>query len=193
VRASEEAARLENARLHTLAFSDPLTGLLNRRGLYLALEQSLPAALPSSAVAIYLIDLDEFKPVNDRFGHDAGDALLVEVGRRLQEQMRGLDMVARLGGDEFVVVIHRIGDDAVAHAAGRRLLAALGGPFAVGGTTTQVGATMGYALAPIDGRDASRLLKCADAGMYVGKQSGKNRVVRGSVLSESSPVWTKAA
>jgi diguanylate cyclase (GGDEF)-like protein len=193
VRASEEAARLENARLHTLAFSDPLTGLLNRRGLYLALEQSLPAALPSSAVAVYLIDLDEFKPINDRFGHDAGDALLVEVGRRLQAQMRGLDLVARLGGDEFVVVIHKIGDDAVAHAAGRRLLAALGGPFAVAGTTTQVCATMGYALAPTDGRDVSRLLKCADAGMYEGKQSGKNRVVRGSVLPESSPTWTEAA
>jgi diguanylate cyclase (GGDEF)-like protein len=193
VRASEEAARLENARLHTLAFSDPLTGLLNRRGLYLALEQSLPAALPSSAVAVYLIDLDEFKPINDRFGHDAGDALLVEVGRRLQAQMRGLDLVARLGGDEFVVVIHRLGDDALAHAAGRRLLAALGGPFAVAGTTAQIGATVGYALAPDDARDASNLLKCADAGMYAGKQSGKNRVVRGALLPEPSPVWTKAA
>jgi diguanylate cyclase (GGDEF)-like protein len=193
VRSSEVAARHENARLHTLAFSDPLTGLLNRRGLYLALEQSLPAALPSSAVAVYLIDLDEFKPINDRFGHEAGDALLVEVGRRLQAQMRGLDLVARLGGDEFVVVIHKISDDAVAHAAGRRLLAALGVPFAVSGTTALVGATMGYALAPIDGCDASRLLKCADAGMYVGKQSGKNRVVRGSVLSESAPAWTEAA
>ena len=193
VRASEEAARLENARLHTLAFSDPLTGLLNRRGLYLALEQSLPAALPSSAVAVYLIDLDEFKLINDRFGNDTGDALLVEVGRRLQAQMRGLDLVARLGGDEFVVVIHQIGDEAVAHAAGRRLLAALGGPFAVAGTTTQVGATVGYALAPTDGRDLPRLLKCADAGMYAGKHSGKNRLVRGSVLPESSQAWTEAA
>ena len=103
VRDRDAAARRENALLHTLAFSDPLTGPLNRRGLYLALEQSLPAALPSSAVAVYLIDLDEFKPVNDRFGHDAGDELLIEVGRRLKAQLGELDLVARLGGDEFVV------------------------------------------------------------------------------------------
>ncbi len=189
VRASEAAARLENGRLHTLAFSDPLTGLLNRRGLYLALEPSLSAALPSGAVAVYLIDLDGFKPINDRFGHDVGDALLIEVGRRLQAQMRGPDLVARMGGDEFVVVIHGIGDDIAAHAAGRRLLAALRGPFAVAGITAQVGATVGYALAPNDACDVSRLLKCADAGMYAGKQAGKNRVVRGA-MQPDSPVLT---
>lgn len=193
VRVREETARLENARLHQLAFSDHLTGLLNRRGLYLALEQSLPAALPSSAVAVYLIDLDEFKPVNDRFGHDAGDALLVEVGRRLKAQMRGLDVVARLGGDEFVVVIHKIGDDAMAHAAGRRLLAAVNQPFAVAGATAQVGATVGYAVAPGDGREISTLLKCADAGMYAGKQAGKNRVVRGTTPSVAAPAIAETA
>ena len=178
VRDSDAASRRENALLHTLAFSDPLTGLLNRRGLYLALEQSLPAALPSSAVAVYLIDLDEFKPVNDRLGHDAGDELLIEVGRRLKAQLSELDLVARLGGDEFVVVVHKISDDATAQAIGGRLLSAMDRPFAVAGTLARVGATVGYALAPGDGRDMSNLLRSADAAMYQGKKAGRNRVLR---------------
>lgn len=179
VRDSESAARRENALLHTLAFSDPLTGLLNRRGLSLALEQSLPVALPSSAVAVYLIDLDEFKPVNDRFGHDAGDELLIEVGRRLKAQLGELDLVARLGGDEFVVVVQEIFDDASAQAIGEQLLSAMDRPFAVAGTLARVGATVGYAVAPGDARDMSNLLRYADAAMYQGKSAGRNRVLRG--------------
>ena len=179
VRDRDAASRRENALLHTLAFSDPLTGLLNRRGLYLALEQSLLAALPSSAVAVYLIDLDEFKPVNDRFGHDAGDELLIEVGRRLKAQLSELDLVARLGGDEFVVVVHKINDDATAQAIGGRLLSAMDRPFAVAGALARVGATVGYAVAPGDAHDVSNLLRCADAAMYEGKKTGRNRVLRG--------------
>jgi diguanylate cyclase len=190
VRDSDAASRRENALLHTLAFNDPLTGLLNRRGLSLALEQSLPLALPSSAVAVYLIDLDEFKPVNDRLGHDAGDELLIEVGRRLKAQLGELDLVARLGGDEFVVVVHKITDAATAQAIGGRLLSAMDRPFAVAGTLARVGATVGYALAPGDGCDMSNLLRCADAAMYQGKQAGRNRVLRGGVADR--PVVPRA-
>ena len=184
VRDSDAAARRENALLHTLAFSDPLTGLLNRRGLYLALEQSLPAALPASAVAVYLIDLDQFKPVNDQFGHDAGDELLIEVGRRLKAQLGALDLVARLGGDEFVVVVHKIFDDASAQAIGGQLLSAMDRPFAVAGTLARVGATVGYAVAPGDARDMSNLLRYADAAMYQGKSAGRNRVLRGGAAPQ---------
>ena len=190
VRESDAAARRENALLHTLAFSDPLTGLLNRRGLYLALEQSLPAALASSAVAVYLIDLDEFKPVNDRFGHDAGDELLIEVGRRLKAQLGELDLVARLGGDEFVVVVHKINDAATAQAIGGRLLSAMDRPFAVAGALARVGATVGYAVAPGDAHDMSNLLRCADAAMYEGKKTGRNRVLRGG--APARPVAARA-
>ncbi len=181
VQRSEEASRQENARLRELAFSDPLTGLLNRRGLHLALEKSLPAALPASAVAVYLLDLDEFKPVNDRYGHDAGDELLVEVGRRLKAQMKELDVVARLGGDEFVVVVHRVAGDAVAQATGRRLLSALNQPFAVAGISARVGVTIGYALAPEDTQSPTEALRCADEGLYAGKNGGRNQVMRGRV------------
>ena len=184
VRESDAAARRENALLHTLAFSDPLTGLQNRRGLYLALEQSLRAALPARAVAVYLIDFDQFKPVNDQFGHDAVDELLVEVGRRLKAQLGALDLVARLGGDEFVVVVHKIPDDTTAQAIGGRLLSAMDRPFAVAGALARVGATVGYAVAPGDARDMSNLLRCADAAMYQGKSEGRNRVLRGGAMPQ---------
>ena len=191
VRDSDAASRRENELLHTLAFSDPLTGLLNRRGLYLALEQSLPAALPASAVAVYLIDLDQFKPVNDQFGHDAGDELLVEVGRRLKAQLGALDLVARLGGDEFVVVVHKISDDASAQAIGGQLLSAMDRPFAVAGTLARVGATVGYALAPGDAHDLSNLLRYADAAMYQGKNAGRNRVLRGGAAPQPAEPKTR--
>ena len=191
VRDSDAASRRENELLHTLAFSDPLTGLLNRRGLYLALEQSLPAALPASAVAVYLIDLDQFKPVNDQFGHDAGDELLVEVGRRLKAQLGALDLVARLGGDEFVVVVHKISDDASAQAFGGLLLSAMDRPFAVAGSLARVGATVGYALAPGDAHDLSNLLRYADAAMYQGKNAGRNRVLRGGAAPQPAEPKTR--
>lgn len=186
VQAHAAASRRENQRLHALAFSDPLTGLLNRRGLYLALEQSLPAALPSSAVAVYLLDLDEFKPVNDRFGHDVGDGLLIEVGRRLKSQLRELDLVARLGGDEFVVVIHKVADGAAAQDIGTRLWGAVTQPFNVAGSTARLGATVGYSLAPHDGCDIPGLLKHADSAMYEGKQTGRNRVLRGACVKAAA-------
>ena len=131
-----------------------------------------------------LIDLDEFKPVNDRFGHDAGDELLIEVGRRLKAQLSELDLVARLGGDEFVVVVHKIPDDTTAQAIGGRLLSAMDRPFAVAGALARVGATVGYAVAPGDARDMSNLLRCADAAMYQGKSEGRNRVLRGGAMPQ---------
>ena len=139
---------------------------------------------------MYLIDLDEFKPVNDRFGHDAGDELLIEVGRRLKAQLSELDLVARLDGDEFVVVVHKINDAATAQAIGGRLLSAMDRPFAVAGALARVGATVGYAVAPDDAHDVSNLLRCADAAMYEGKKTGRNRVLRGG--APARPVAARA-
>ena len=180
VRLRAEAERREHAHLHALAYRDPLTGLLNRRGLQLDLERGLLDAAPASPLALYLLDLDGFKAINDTLGHDAGDAVLVQVAARLQAQMRGDDIVARLGGDEFVVAVHHVADVAFAGALGQRLHEAFNEPFIVGGTTRRLGATIGYALAPHDGADMASLLKRADAAMYAGKQMGKNRVLRGS-------------
>jgi diguanylate cyclase (GGDEF)-like protein len=186
VRASDMASRRENALLHTLAFNDPLTGLLNRRGLYRALELCLPPAQSTNSVILYLLDLDGFKAVNDRLGHDAGDAVLIEVSRRLKGEMREVDHVARLGGDEFVVVAHRLGGDADALNVGKRMLTVIGQPIPVLDAIAHVGVTIGYAIAPGDATDAATLLRYADQAMYTGKQAGRNQVLRGHVPTHAA-------
>ena len=179
MRAQAQRAHLERDALHALAHTDALTGLPNRRGLQHALDAALPGCTPLSALAVFLLDLDGFKPVNDRLGHDAGDELLVLVARRLRGLVRSGDLVARLGGDEFVVVVGSIPGDAEARAVGQKMLDQFLRPFEVAGQTCRVGLTIGYALAPQDGRDAASLLKRADAAMYAGKQAGRHCLKRG--------------
>ena len=174
-----DRARLETETQRTLAQTDALTGLPNRRGLQQQLADALPKARPQQLLALYLLDLDGFKPVNDRYGHDVGDALLIAVGKRLQAQLRASDVVARLGGDEFVVLAGGLADEQTAHAVGQKMLAAFSEPFFIDGQRCEVGITAGYALAPFDGDTADELLKRADAAMYTGKQAGRRRVQRG--------------
>ena len=166
-------AHRERDALHSLAHTDPLTGLPNRRGLYAELASSLQRCTPHHLVAVYLLDLDGFKPVNDQHGHDVGDELLVAVAQRLRGHLRESDVVARLGGDEFVVMTHLLNQPEQAHDLGMKLLDAFRSPFALGERQIWVGLTIGYALAPHDGRDAMGLLRLADAAMYSGKQAGK--------------------
>jgi diguanylate cyclase (GGDEF)-like protein len=174
-----DRARLETETLRTLAQTDALTGLPNRRGLQQHLGVLLPQARPQQLLALYLLDLDGFKPVNDRYGHDVGDALLVAVGQRLQAQLRASDVVARLGGDEFVVLAAGLPEEASAQALGQKMLGAFDEAFCIEGQSCRVGLTAGYALAPLDGLSADELIKRADAAMYAGKQSGRRRVQRG--------------
>jgi diguanylate cyclase (GGDEF)-like protein len=181
VRRDAERTELEKEALVSLAHTDALTGLPNRRGLSLALERALPACRPDNALVVYLLDLDGFKPVNDRLGHDAGDELLVQVGQRLKAHLRHGDVVARLGGDEFVIMTSGIAGEAEALALGRKLLDAFLQPFDVSGQACRVGLTIGFALAPHDGREAGDLLKRADAAMYAGKQAGRHTVRRGGM------------
>ncbi len=171
-------ARRDLGVMASLAHTDPLTGLPNRRGLNAALANTLPDAGPGRLVALYVLDLDGFKPVNDRFGHDVGDELLVAVAQRLRAHIRSSDVVARVGGDEFVLMAHALPDERAAHELGLKLCDAFVPPFEVAGAPVQVGLTAGYALAPVDGREAVDLLKRADAAMYAGKQAGKQRLVR---------------
>ena len=179
IRRDAERGELERAALVSLAHTDPLTGLPNRRGLQQSLAQMLPLCRGESAVAVYLLDLDGFKLVNDRLGHDSGDDLLVQVGQRLKRQLRHSDVVARLGGDEFVIMTTGITGEDEALVLGRKLLAAFDQPFEVHGQHCRVGLTIGFALAPHDGREAESLLKRADAALYAGKQSGRHTVRRG--------------
>jgi len=177
-RTAAESTRIERDTLRSLAHTDPLTGLPNRRSLSLSLTAALTHCSPERLVAIYVMDLDGFKPVNDQHGHDVGDELLVAVARRLQGQVRQSDLVARLGGDEFVVMASQIAGAEQAHDLGQKLLESFRTPFSLGAHQVQVGLTIGYALAPLDSLDAVGLLKLADAAMYVGKQRGKFRVQR---------------
>jgi diguanylate cyclase len=176
--AAEHAARDREA-LHSLAHTDALTGLPNRRGLLAELANALPRAASDRLLGVYLVDLDGFKAVNDRLGHDAGDELLKLVAERLRAPLRHRDVVARLGGDEFVVMATDLPGDDEARRLGQKLLDAIAAPFVVRGERCQIGLTVGYALAPLDGRDADSLLKRADAAMYAGKQAGKHTLRRG--------------
>ena len=179
IRRRAEHDRREHAALRSLAMTDVLTGLLNRRGLAQTLAQAVQRIEPERLTAVFMIDLDGFKPVNDRHGHDVGDLLLVAVAVRLKASAPGADCIARLGGDEFVVVAEGLSNDAAAEKLGQKILDAFGAPFQLpDGKSCSVGATIGYALAPVDGRDPSTLLKRADTAMYEGKQQGKNCVRR---------------
>ncbi|MEY8877946.1 MAG: diguanylate cyclase [Leptothrix sp. (in: b-proteobacteria)] len=182
IRRAAEQAHRDRDRMAWLAHTDPLTGALNRRGLYGALQPLLEKASPQTPQALYLLDLDGFKPVNDMHGHEVGDALLVEVVRRLQAVLRSQDLVARTGGDEFVVVAAGLGSAVQAEIVGSKLVQAFSDDFEVLGRRCQVGATVGYVLMPIDGRDADTLMRRADAAMYAGKQAGKRQLRRGAEL-----------
>ena len=185
-REAAELARQERDVMHSLAHTDVLTGLRNRRGLMHTLGERLGGLDREVPLALFMLDLDGFKPVNDRLGHDAGDTLLKQVALRLSAAVRAGDVVARLGGDEFVVLAPglRQADDAL--AVGGKLQAAFQEHFALGEQTFKVGATIGCALAPVHGTDADTLLREADAAMYRGKEAGKSRLVM-AALPERSP------
>ena len=172
------ATQREHDRVLLISQTDPLTSLLNRRGLQLGLAPLIGTSRPGHLTAVYLLDLDGFKPVNDRLGHDAGDELLVQLATRLKQAVRGSDLVARLGGDEFVVVASQLAGDDEAELVAQKLLASTEAPFVLRQGECRVGITVGYAIAPRDGNDPAELLRRADAAMYGGKQAGKNRVQR---------------
>jgi diguanylate cyclase (GGDEF)-like protein/PAS domain S-box-containing protein len=165
------------ARIEHLAYHDALTGLpnrmllLERAGLALAL-----AARRREHAAILFLDLDRFKEVNDSLGHAAGDALLIEAGRRLAEMMRETDTVSRLGGDEFVLLLPGVGAQG-AQEVSDKVLAAMRQPFGIEGHSLRLSTSIGIALFPEDGGDIGELLKNADAALYRAKQEGRNTQV----------------
>ena len=175
---AQEAIR-ERDLMQSLANTDPLTGLSNRRGLQYALHAALAHCSPERLVAVYLMDLDGFKPINDAHGHDVGDDLLVAVGHRLQANVRHqTDLVARLGGDEFIIMARDLATPEQAEELGRSLLRAFEHPFTLSQLRIKVGLTIGYALAPLDSVDAQHLARLADAAMYAGKENGKHCIRR---------------
>jgi diguanylate cyclase (GGDEF)-like protein len=163
-----------------LAFHDALTGLPNRRLLTDRLQQAQGSSQRKGEHgALMFLDLDQFKQLNDTFGHDIGDLLLQEVARRLQQSVRSIDTVARLGGDEFVVLIQDLSaelDEARMHAStvGHKILASLNDPYLLNGKLHATTPSIGIALFKGDHMEPSELLKQADTAMYEAKASGRN-------------------
>lgn len=172
-------ATRERDSLHSLAHTDPLTGLPNRRRLNASMAEAIQHAGPERIVAVYMLDLDGFKQINDQYGHDVGDELLIAVAARLQANVRSSDIISRLGGDEFVVMSSGLNNAQPARELGEKLLKAFNDPFVLSKQVCCIGLTIGYALAPLDECDAISLLKRADAAMYAGKNEGKHCVRRG--------------
>lgn len=158
--------------LRDAARRDPLTGTGNRTLLREWISQEIASC---RHFAVALLDLDGFKRINDSLGHDAGDALLCAVSKRLETLMRSGDTVARIGGDEFVLLIRDVKTRTEAKRVGARIVTSLQHPFSVGGRQLHVTTSLGMALHPGDGADESQLLKRADLAMYQAKERGKNQ------------------
>ena len=165
----------EEEQVLSLAYYDPLTELPNRRLLTDRLTQSISNAYRSGTkLALMFLDLDLFKGINDTLGHDAGDAVLVEVSKRLLDCVRDGDTVARLGGDEFVVLMPELRDVTDAARLASRLISQVKAPMYITGRQLHVTTSVGIALYPDDGHAPEVLLKRADTAMYQAKQIGRN-------------------
>ena len=179
VKRRQERLRYESdLRLHRLAHMDSLTGLANR----VLLEDRLSVAIAAARryghrVGIVYLDLDGFKEVNDKMGHETGDSVLKEVALRLQKHTREMDTVARVGGDEFVVLTTNLRNMADARVVADKLQAALNQPFELRGKPYPLRASMGIAIFPDDGEQPAQLLKHADDAMYETKRMTKLNAV----------------
>ncbi|MBK6385547.1 MAG: EAL domain-containing protein [Rhodoferax sp.] len=155
---------------------DALTGLPNRALLADRFTRAMASTQRQKCLlAVCMLDLDGFKPVNDTFGHEAGDQLLVEVSERLARAIRGEDTVARLGGDEFVLLLGDLKDIGETELMLRRIQDAMAAPYAIEGEKILISASIGVAVYPLDESDPDTLLRHADLAMYQAKDEGRNR------------------
>ncbi|MDY7101913.1 MAG: EAL domain-containing protein [Actinomycetota bacterium] len=174
VSASEVTERVRHAQtLARHAYRDELTGLANRLRFLTELERHIESRRHA---AVLFLDVDRFKVVNDRLGHEAGDELLIVLARRLQAAVREIDLVARLGGDEFTVLLADVADDDLAMRIAADVVASISAPVSLQGLRFNLGGSIGVAV----GRDGEvhgdELLRRADSAMYLGKQRGRGRV-----------------
>jgi diguanylate cyclase (GGDEF)-like protein/PAS domain S-box-containing protein len=164
-------------QLRFQALHDPLTGLANRTLFYDRLEHAMEHAIREGhALAVAFIDLDRFKDVNDTYGHQAGDELLVTIAERLRRSVRASDTVARFAGDEFTVLFERLDDPAEIHTLAERLLDALRQPIPLSVGTVQISGSIGVAISTPP-HNRGDLLLAADQALYAAKRSGRNRIV----------------
>jgi diguanylate cyclase (GGDEF)-like protein len=174
--AKDVAAKIELRRLKALASEDPLTGLANRRTLVAALTSATSVSWATEKHALFLIDLNHFKQVNDLYGHSLGDRVLQVVADRLRAATRPVDLLARLGGDEFAVLSYDIDRD-LAWEIGLRLVEVVEREIVVAGHSFDIGASVGAAVIPDDGTAADEVLENADLAMYAAKRNDSSSLV----------------
>jgi diguanylate cyclase (GGDEF)-like protein/PAS domain S-box-containing protein len=173
--------------LRRQALHDGLTGLPNRTMLHERLRAALLGSEQSgSRVGLLVMDLDQFKDVNDALGHDQGDRLLIEMSRRLQRVLRGAHTIARLGGDEFALLVTDVGDADGALYVAHQVRRALEQPFQLGGISLQTSASIGVALYPDHATNAEALIQRADVAMYAAKRGGLGTAVYTPEADQSS-------
>jgi diguanylate cyclase (GGDEF)-like protein len=167
LRAELDLARRTKAEFRDLAYHDDLTGLPNRSLLYDRLGLAIAHSYrQESYLALLFLDLDDFKTVNDSFGHDSGDRLLVELATRVCGSVRAGDTVARFGGDEFVVLLDSVSGAEDAARVAAKVLDAVRAPFRLAGHEVSIAASVGVSVYPLDGTSPDELVKSADTAMY---------------------------
>ncbi|MDY7540173.1 EAL domain-containing protein [Undibacterium sp. 5I1] len=172
----ENELKESREQLRQLSEHDQLTGLINRRGFELALETAVARVRRSkSNLAVLLLDLDDFKSVNDTLGHEAGDRLLIEIARRLGTVVRDSDILCRLGGDEFVVLMTNFEHEDQPALLADRIVVMLQCPISTGVTEQIITTSIGIALLDVSTNNGDDLLKFADVAMYQAKQDGRNQ------------------
>jgi len=178
---TRQAALLEHHALH-----DELTGLANRLLFQDRLKSSiLRGQRQGMSFSTLLIDLDDFKSVNDSLGHNVGDLLLQEVARRLNNHVRKVDTVARLGGDEFVIILDSLTDKKIEQFA-NKLVAAMSEPFLLAGHEINVGISMGISTYPLHGQDCTTLINRADIAMYEAKRNNRSYLCYSDQMKKSN-------
>jgi diguanylate cyclase (GGDEF)-like protein/PAS domain S-box-containing protein len=169
-----ERKRIEQ-QLSYMATHDTLTGLPNRLMFNQILNQAIRSAQRHKRqMAVFFVDLDRFKTINDTLGHEAGDRLLKEIARRFRRSLRSVDVVSRLGGDEFVMLVEEVNDLREAATVAHKLLSSAIKPMVLLGQECRVTASIGISIYPQDGLDEQSLMKNADIAMYFAKEAGKN-------------------
>jgi diguanylate cyclase len=163
-------------RMEALANTDMLTGLPNRRSFLAQAERALLEATAAVPVAIALLDLDGFKPVNDRLGHHAGDELLKTIADRMRTQAKSQVLVGRIGGDEFAILFRDASDPLQVSARATGIIAALAVPCTIGGRRISISASLGLAQFPQDGASLQDLMLAADRALYEAKAEGRSQI-----------------
>lgn len=178
VRDTSHYKRLES-QMQYQASHDALTGLTNRWQFMRYLDMALTQVPRSQRYAVLLLlDLDDFKVINDGHGHAVGDMVLIETANRLRSVLRSSDVLARLGGDEFIILMQGLEDPQHAEVVAQKLLVKLAEPYHVNGYEVYPGASVGIACAPLDADDPETLMRYADMAMYQAKEAGRNRYAR---------------